>query len=131
MKRKNKSSKNIILGTIGISMLVIIFGYFFVCRTKITTSEAELIYGSKSYILSQEESDVLKEIFNNKLLYFDSPSCGFGEDIAIKFGELIFCIACDNCGTIRYGDMYFSISDKDREVINQIFINNHGRRPSV
>ena len=73
-------------------------------------------------MLSVEESQMIKSIFNGKRLYFDNPSCGFGEDISIRFGDLIFCPASgESCPIVKFGNRYFKISEADREAIAQIF----------
>ena len=84
-----------------------------------------------SVTLSEEESDAVKNIFNNKHLYIDNPECAFTEDVSVRFGDMVFCIACDSCSVIKYQDKYFSISDSDRETINRIFENHGGFFPCV
>ncbi|MCL1879216.1 MAG: hypothetical protein FWF71_01115 [Actinomycetia bacterium] len=108
-------------------------------KTKIRGSNAILIYsrcGQKiNACLTPEESTLLKGILNNRRLYSDSPSCGFDEDISIRFGDQIFCVAHDTCPTIVYsrgGDkdcdaasaadrLCMTISKTEREIIDQIF----------
>jgi len=58
-------------------------------------------YNGKNILddLSEEDLNTIKEIFNNKKLYKDSPSCGFDDNIAILFNaeSQVFCIARDTC----------------------------------
>ena len=73
--------------------------------------------------LSDEDLNTIKNIFNNKKLYKDSPSCGFSENIAVVLdGTQIFCIACDNCPIIYYKNegLYFKISDQENELLRNI-----------
>ncbi len=128
MKKKNKKKICLVASII---MLTIVLGYILLCRTRITTSEANLVFGKIDIILNQEESDTLKEILNNKLLFMENLYCGFSEDKSIKFGDLIFCIAHDSCNVIKVGKMYFNISEEEREIINQIFKNHGGRFPCI
>ena len=81
--------------------------------------------------LNEEETKTVKDIFSNRRLYKDNPSCGFTEDISVRFGETVFCIACDNCPIVKYQDRYFSISDAERETINLIFKNHGGFFPCI
>ena len=52
--------------------------------------------------LRDNEMASVKTIFNGKKLYNDNPSCGFDENISIKFngGDQIFCLAHDGCPII-------------------------------
>ena len=81
--------------------------------------------------LSSDESKTIKGIFDQKRLYADNPSCGFSEDISIRFGDLVFCVACDGCATVRLNDRFFSVSDSDRAVIDQLFEKYGGFFPCV
>ena len=105
---------------------IIIFN-FFPQETNIETSFAVLTYkySDKNICvnLSNEDSQILKAIFNNKKLYSDNPSCGFTPNISIRFGDDVFSIACDNCPIIRLDNKnkYLKVSSEERETINKIF----------
>ena len=81
--------------------------------------------------LSSEDSELLREIFNGKRLSFGDSSCGHTEDVSIRFGDLIFCPACDTCPVVKVGNRYAGISQEQREIINQIFEKYGGRFPCV
>ncbi len=78
--------------------------------------------------MSSEDGIQIRDIFNNKILYKDQPSCGFSEDVSISFDNsasdesLIFCVACDGCPKIFLvqSDKYFNISEKDRQKLDEI-----------
>lgn len=107
----------------------------FATKTNISAENASLVfvYNGKEINsqLSNEESILLKNIFNNKRLYSDNPSCGFTENVSICFDDLVFCIACDDCAIIRLENKYFKISKSDRETVNQIFEKYGGAFPCV
>ena len=84
-----------------------------------------------SVTLTNSESNTIKDMFNNKELYFDEPSCGFDKNISIKFENDYYCIACDSCGVIKIGDKYFNISNSDRSKIEEIFKKYGGKFPCV
>ena len=71
--------------------------------------------------LNAQESRIIKDMFNNKRLYKDNPSCGFSENVSISFGKTTFCIACDSCPIVKLEDKYFKISKQDRKILNKIF----------
>ena len=74
--------------------------------------------------ISEEHMKHITEIFNNKFLYSDYPSCGFSEDLSIKIDNNTFCIASDSCGTVYLleKDKYFRLSDDENKIIRHILI---------
>ena len=110
---------------------------YFNFMVRIDSENAALVYKYEELNieqnLTQEESKILKNIFNNKLLYSGSPSCGFEEDISIKFGSQTFCPACDTCGTVKLLNKgtYFSISQRERNEIEKIFLKYGAAFPCV
>lgn len=78
--------------------------------------------------ISSKDETQIRDVFNNKILYKDYLSCGFSEDVSIRFNNstsnesLIFCIACDGCPKIYLvqSDKYFTISEKDRYELDEI-----------
>lgn len=73
--------------------------------------------------LSDQDLDSIIEIFNNKSLYRDNPSCGFTEDVSIQFNESeTFCIACDTCPVIYWKnkDRYLGLSDYENSALRDI-----------
>ena len=79
--------------------------------------------------LTSEEEETILNILNKKTLGRDNPSCGFDDDISIRFNndEEIFSIACDNCGIIYWKnkDKYLSLTDSENETIRNI-LRKHG-----
>ncbi len=73
-------------------------------------------------LLSDEDSEIVKEIFNGKNLYTDSPSCGFSENVALIIDGATYCVACDDCGIIYNieKDKYFNLSDKENEILRSL-----------
>lgn len=74
--------------------------------------------------LSNSDSDIIKSLFQGKILRHDSPACGFSNNVSISFdsGSLRFCPACDGCGIIYLESLnkYFSISHDDAETLHSI-----------
>jgi hypothetical protein len=74
--------------------------------------------------LSETDSEEIKKILNNRILYTDNPSCGFVKDISLQFndGKFIFSIACD--GDPIFKDektgKYFNVSEEERNQIDNI-----------
>ena len=118
-----------------ILMLALVAIMFVSCAKTITVPEtnAKLTfkYGDCDVVveLSAEESETVRSIFNNKRTYQDNTSCGFTENVSVRFDDSVFCVACDNCSIIEYQGQYFSISDNERETIVQIFEKHGGFFP--
>lgn len=99
---------------------------FFSGKTNITSDSAILVYKYDDkdirVTLSEEESKVLKKMFNRKWVGHDIPACGFDDDISIRFGEEIFKPALDGDNAIgtKNNELYFGISDAERNTMNKI-----------
>ena len=113
--------------TLIILTLALVTILFVSCTKAITVPETNAVltfkYSDSDVVveLSAEESETIRTIFNNKRTYQDNPSCGFTENVSVRFNDSVFCIACDNCSMVKYQGQFFSISDDERETINQIF----------
>ena len=72
--------------------------------------------------LSDEDTKTIREIFDGKSLFSDSPSCGFGENVALIIDGNAYCIACDTCGIVYIveKDKYFSLTDKENEIVRDL-----------
>ena len=67
--------------------------------------------------MESEEVELLKSIFDGKIMYKDNPACGFSEDISIKFNkEQTFCIACDTCPIVYWKEenKYIKLSEEEK-----------------
>lgn len=74
--------------------------------------------------MKTEDERYIKELFNNRQLYRDDPSCGFSTDVSISFdnGKNVFCIAEDSCPIIYYKqrNKYFQLSEKDILALHKV-----------
>jgi uncharacterized protein YbbK (DUF523 family) len=126
--------RKIIIPAVVASILLICFLWL---RVNIKTSEAVLVF---QYVdkdikvqLTEEEAAEVKKMFNGKILYYDNPSCGFGEDVSIRFGDQIFSIACDGCpgAKLENKGLYIYMTQKDKDRIVEIFEKYGGSFPCV
>jgi hypothetical protein len=96
--------------------------------SKVEVAEGEIIavfqYGDAeiSKPLSDEDSEIVRKIFDGKRLFSDSPSCGFDENVALIIDGNTYCIACDTCGVIYNveKDKYFNLNDKENETLRNL-----------
>lgn len=109
--------------------------YFLFPKVNISNEKATLNYNYNekniSVELNQDESELVKRIFNGKRLYRDNPSCGFSKNISIRFGDSIFCVACDNCPIVKFDNKYFKISEIELQELHNIFKSRGGIFPCV
>ena len=107
---------------------------------KVTGGKAVFIYEEKNVDtpLSEEHLEVIKEIFDKKILYRDNPSCGFDENIAVKlcFSDnriYTFCFARDTCNGIYWKEKnkYFDVSESEQKQLHAILETYGFRFPCV
>ena len=90
------------------------------------------IYGSNiDAPLTREDAEEIKNIVNGKLLFYDSPSCGFDEKVAVSLNGRLLMPACDTCPTLKYKDKYMRVSKEQIATIHQIFAKYGGTFPCV
>jgi len=93
------------------------------------------VYGEENIfqVLTPEEAEQVAEIFDQKILLTDSPSCGFDEDISITIDGQVFAVARDNCGIIQHCDSgrYFPVSEEDISFIHDLFEQYGGDFPCI
>jgi hypothetical protein len=109
-------------------LLVVLMVFSFSSCSKVEVAEGEIIavfqYGDAeiSKPLSDEDSEIVRKIFDGKRLFSDSPSCGFDENVALIIDGNTYCIACDTCGVIYNveKDKYFNLNDKENETLRNL-----------
>ncbi|MCL2695702.1 MAG: hypothetical protein FWE69_05195 [Clostridiales bacterium] len=138
--KKRKIRRSITVTSIVIITAVILLA---LPSNKISIKEGETItlyyyhsYHSEAPIeqeLTDEEAQTVIGILNRRAIFTDYPSCGFSENVSLRIGRQIFCIAGDSCPIIRYGNTnkYIEISYEERSIIETIFMKYGGRFPCV
>ncbi|HZK38992.1 MAG TPA: hypothetical protein VFD23_02420 [Clostridia bacterium] len=128
--------------TIAGVIVTVIFGFTFLYsiipqHVQIRTSSAQLIYISGDIqfkeSLANEEALAVYAVFNGKTLKDDSPTLAFTSNVSIRFGEQIFCIACDGSPVVKLQnkDKFFEIGEADRQLIESLFERFGGIFPCV
>ena len=109
-------------------LLIMLMFFSFSSCSKVEIPAGEMVavfrYGDADITksLSNKDSTIVREMFNGKDLYSDSPSCGFSENVALITGGNTYCIACDDCGKIYdvEKDKYFNLSEKENEILRNL-----------
>ena len=71
---------------------------------------------------SKEDTKILVDILEGKILGPNDSICGFSEDVAVVIGSQTFCIAHDSCGVIYVAERnrYIFLSDEENKIIRDI-----------
>ncbi len=76
--------------------------------------------------ITNQELCLIKSIFDKKKMYMDNPSCGFSDDISVRFNDSqTVCFACDTCPIIYWKEenRYFSITEKEKMQLYNVLEN--------
>ena len=115
-----------------ISVCVLLFAitmtFLFSSCSKVEIANGEMVAVFKydnvdiHEILSNEDANIVSDVFKGKTLFSDSPSCTFTENVALIIDGNTYCIACDNCGLIYSvkDDKYFNLDDNENETIRNL-----------
>lgn len=116
--------KSLLLLVAAMLIIVAVSGVVYLCVNRVDmgfAKEAEVcfIYENTDALhqLNDEELELLKAVFDDKRMYKDNPSCGFSEDISVKFNkEQTFCIARDTCPIVYWKekDRYIKLSEEEK-----------------
>lgn len=122
-----------IVSIVAVIAVCAVLSVFFFCSPSVvnvsneTSAELTYIYDDKNIQTTLEDNDLnaLCDMFEGKKTYlispFDTPSCGFDENVSVKIGNNVFMPACDTCTTVKTSFVYFNISDKERGRLEEIF----------
>lgn len=122
----------LIISTVVLLIILIIGGEWLLMKSyrtdmsTINNGKVRFEYGDENILtdLSEEDLNTIREIFDDKKLYKDNPSCGFSESIAVLLNDdsQIFCIACDTCPIIynKNEGLYFKLSDEENILLRNL-----------
>ena len=113
---------------LGSLLLISLLIFSFASCSKVEVAKGEIVavfrYGDTdiTQILSDKDSETVRNIFGGKTMFFDSLSCGFSENVALIIGGDAYCIACDDCGIVYHvkEDKYFNLSDKENKALREL-----------
>ena len=113
---------------LGSLLLISLLIFSFASCSKVEVAEGEIVavfrYGDTDImqILSDEDSETVRNVFDGKTMFSDSPSCGFSENVALVLAGNTYCIACDNCGIVYHvkEDKYFNLSEQENKALREL-----------
>ena len=116
--------KFLVLILLFFALVSVVLGIMYISIRKTNmefAKEAEVcfIYGEVvvSENLDDKEVEMLKEIFDDKRMYKDTPSCGFSGDISVRFNQSqTFCVARDTCPIVYWveEDRYITLTEEEK-----------------
>lgn len=68
--------------------------------------------------LSDDEMNTIKNIFDNKTMYVDNLSCGFSDEISVKFNDSqTFCFARDTCPIVYWkeAEKFIELTETEKQ----------------
>ena len=125
MKKKHK--RIIIIFTLLIFFLMV--GYYLIHYTvyigSAKSGDLTFIHNENNISDTLSEQDLLKmkKMFNWEMTYMDAPSCGFLEEVSVKFDDShTFYFACDTCPIVYWKEKntYFNISEKEQKELYEM-----------
>jgi len=119
--------KKLITSIASLLLVVLIIFSFTSCHTvRVADEEIVAVFQyadiNVSTKLSHEDAELVRDMFNGKIAFSDSPSCGFGKDVALTSDGYTYCIATDTCGIIYVleKDKYFHLSNEEIETLHHL-----------
>lgn len=127
LKRLGVHIKKVIFGLIPIVVLILFLWFGTTNIPEPTTGSVRFDYTDNTVQVLQEDLKQLYKNMNHRVLRWDNPSCGFGEDVSMTLidengQEHHFWFACDTCPIVYYKEQnrYFNLSNKEDAEIKKI-----------
>lgn len=124
---KNKYIRRTIKILIATAVVAVIYIFYKLCLPNIVFfwgAQAKLEINTTSYnvseVVSDSDSNKIRNMFVGKINWFDDPACGFDESNYIEFGNTKFILGMDSCGTIKTGNRFFTLSKDEFNELNNI-----------
>ena len=91
---------------------------FFSCNP--FANHAQIRFYDDIKAVNDEDSVRLRELLYGKPLHYDSPSCGFGEEVSVSFGGDTFMPARDGDESVENNGKYLTLTDTENEEFHEI-----------
>lgn len=121
-------SSFLVVGVQAYFFLVLMLGVFRLDTGFANKAEVNFVYGDNSVVetLTEQELETVKDILDGSKLHRDNPSCGFSEEVSIKFNdEMTLCLACDGCPIIYWKEKnrYITLTEEEYNKLEELLTN--------
>lgn len=118
-----KNQKEALLGIIAVVAVIFVLNLFhvfniFSCNP--FANQAQVRFYDEIEPVNEEDSVRLRELLYGKPLHYDSPSCGFGEEVSVSFGGDMFMPARDGDESVENNGKYLTLTDTENEEFHEI-----------
>ena len=120
LKIKRKKALFIILGIVAVAFVLNLFHVFNFFSCNPFANHAQIRFYDDIKAVDDEDSARLRELLYGKPLHYDSPSCGFGEEVSVSFGGDMFMPARDGDESVENNGKYLTLTDTENEEFHEI-----------
>ena len=120
LKIKRKKALFIILGIVAVAFVLNLFHVFNFFSCNPLANHAQIRFYDDIKAVDDEDSVRLRELLYGKPLHYDSPSCGFGEEVSVSFGGDTFMPARDGDESVENNGKYLTLTDTENEEFHEI-----------
>ena len=120
LKIKRKKALFIILGIVAVAFVLNLFHVFNFFSCNPFANHAQIRFYDDIKAVDDEDSARLRELLYGKPLHYDSPSCGFGEEVSVSFGGDMFMPARDGDESVENNGKYLTLTETENEEFHEI-----------
>ncbi|MBQ1921581.1 MAG: hypothetical protein II188_03560 [Ruminococcus sp.] len=120
LKIRRKKALFIILGVVAVLFVLNLFHVFDIFSCNPFANQAQVRFYDEIEPVNEEDSVRLRELLYGKPLHYDSPSCGFGEDVSVSFGGDTFMPARDGDDIVENNGKYLTLTKAENEEFHEI-----------
>ena len=120
LKIKRKKALFIILGIVAVAFVLNLFHVFNFFSCNPFANHAQIRFYDDIKAVDDEDSARLRGLLYGKPLHYDSPSCGFGEEVSVSFGGDTFMPARDGDESVENNGKYLTLTDTENEEFHEI-----------
>ena len=120
LKIRRKKALFIILGIVAVAFVLNLFHVFNFFSCNPFANHAQIRFYDDIKAVNDEDSARLRGLLYGKPLHYDSPSCGFGEEVSVSFGGDTFMPARDGDESVENNGKYLTLTDTENEEFHEI-----------
>lgn len=120
LKIRRKKALFIILGIVAVAFVLNLFHVFNFFSCNPFANHAQIRFYDDIKAVDDEDSARLRELLYGKPLHYDSPSCGFGEEVSVSFGGDMFMPARDGDESVENNGKYLTLTETENEEFHEI-----------